>query len=102
MKYIVQDSEGKKMVMTVISSIPQLPEGFEILGKAEELPEAVSEITEKEHLEQKRAQALNFLNETDKLVIRHRDQLELGISTKLSAEEYAQLLKDRQTARDNI
>lgn len=42
MKYIVQDDQNKKMFMEVVSSVPQLPEGWVVLGKAEELPEIVS------------------------------------------------------------
>jgi len=44
MKYIVQDAEGKKMFMEVVSTIPLLPDGFQVLGKAEELPEVVAEM----------------------------------------------------------
>ena len=102
MKYIVQDSEGKKMIMVVVSAMPQLPEGFEVLGKAEELPDAMAEIEAAGLSEKEKAEARQILNETDKWVTRHRDQLELGIPTKLSAEEYDKLLRDRQAARDRI
>jgi hypothetical protein len=44
MKYIVKDSAGNKMYMEVIGSMPTLPEGFELLGKADDLPEMVTEI----------------------------------------------------------
>src|SRR5574344_1203038 len=43
-----------------------------------------------------------FLNETDWQVIRHRDQLALGIETSLSDEEYLELLQNRQNARKRI
>jgi hypothetical protein len=102
MKYIVQDSEGKKMIMTVVSSIPQLPEGFELLGKVEELPEIMAEIESSSVLEKEKAQAKQFLASTDWKVIRHRDQLDAEISTSLSSEEFSQLLLDRQIARDKI
>lgn len=46
--------------------------------------------------------ALNFLNDTDWKVTRHRDQIAQGIQTSLTDDEYQQLLVDRQTARDSV
>ena len=46
--------------------------------------------------------ARDFLNETDWMVIRHRDQLALGIPTSLTEEEFRKLLEDRQQARDRV
>lgn len=46
--------------------------------------------------------ALNFLNDTDWKVTRHRDQQAQGIETSLTEEEYQQLLVDRQKARDSV
>lgn len=43
-----------------------------------------------------------FLSDTDWQVIRHRDQLALGIETSLTEAEYMELLKARQKARDSI
>lgn len=37
MKYIVKNEENKLMIMDVVSFIPQLPEGFEILGSESEV-----------------------------------------------------------------
>lgn len=102
MKYIVQDSEGKKMVMTVVSSMPQLPEGFQVLGKAEELPEAMEEIEASSQAESAKAEARQLLADTDWKVIRHRDQVDAGAPTSLTVEQFAQLLTDRQAARDSI
>jgi hypothetical protein len=102
MNYIVQDSEGKKMIMSVASSMPQLPEGFEVLGKAEELPDAMAEIEAAGLSEKEKADAKQFLNDTDWKVIRHRDQVDAGVSTSLSEVEFAQLLTERQAARDKI
>jgi len=102
MKYIVQDSEGKKMTMTVVSSIPQLPEGFQILGLVDELPEAMAEISAYLDSERVKAQARKLLADTDWKVIRHRDQLDAKLPTSLSEEQFIQLLKDRQAARDSI
>lgn len=47
-------------------------------------------------------EAKQFLNDTDKLVLRHRDQKELGIPTRLSEEEFQALLVERQAARDRV
>ncbi len=47
-------------------------------------------------------EALAFLNATDFKVLRHRDQVDAGLPTSLSAEEYAQLLVERQMARDRV
>lgn len=47
-----------------------------------------------------RRKQIEFLSETDWLVARHRDQLELGIETSLTNEQYQKLLEDRQAARD--
>ena len=46
--------------------------------------------------------ALNFLNDTDWKVTRHRDQQAQGIETSLSELDYQQLLKERQKARENV
>lgn len=43
-----------------------------------------------------------FLNETDWKVTRHRDQLDLGIETSLTSEEFQELLELRQNSRNNI
>src|SRR5574344_998136 len=40
--------------------------------------------------------------ESDWKVIRHRDQLALGIETSLSEEEYLALLQERQNARERV
>lgn len=43
-----------------------------------------------------------FLRNTDWKVIRHRDQLELGMETSMTDEEYMTLLLERQMARDAV
>lgn len=40
------------------------------------------------------------LQQTDWLVTRHRDQVELGIETSLNEDEYKELLMFRQSLRD--
>lgn len=46
--------------------------------------------------------ALQFLNDTDWKVMRHLDQQQLGIATSLTAEEFQELLHQRQMARESI
>ena len=43
-----------------------------------------------------------YLKNSDWLVIRHRDQLALGIKTTLSDEEYLNILKKRQLKRERV
>ncbi|MDD3012629.1 MAG: tail fiber assembly protein [Candidatus Gastranaerophilales bacterium] len=43
-----------------------------------------------------------FLDDTDWKIIRHRDQLDLGIKTSLTGEEYKQLLQKRQESRERV
>jgi len=47
-----------------------------------------------------RRQQIEFLKETDWIVARHRDQVELGVTTTLSEEEYNNLLVRRHDARE--
>lgn len=43
-----------------------------------------------------------YLNRTDWMVTRHRDQLELGVDTSLTQDEYNDLLTERQLARTKV
>ena len=43
-----------------------------------------------------------YLNDTDWLVIRHRDQLDLKQQTSLTNEQYLDLLAKRQAAREKV
>ena len=47
-------------------------------------------------------EAKHYLNDTDWLVIRHRDQLALGQTTSLTNEQYLDLLTKRQAARERV
>ena len=102
MKRIIQDENGKKMIMNVISSVPSLPEGWSDLGLADELPEAIAEIEDAAQADSAKATARQFLADSDWQVLRHRDQVDAGIPTSMTAEEFSQLLTDRQAARDSI
>lgn len=45
---------------------------------------------------------LQYLESTDWKILRHQDQLALGITTSLTDEQYTELLTQRQTARDAV
>lgn len=46
--------------------------------------------------------ARNYLSDTDWLVIRHRDQLDLNLETSLNNDQYIDLLNKRQEARKQV
>lgn len=46
--------------------------------------------------------ARNYLTDTDWLVIRHRDQLDLKLETSLNNDQYIDLLNKRQEARNQV
>lgn len=46
--------------------------------------------------------ARQFLRETDWQVTRHRDQIDMGITTSLADDEYKTLLTERQAAREKV
>lgn len=46
--------------------------------------------------------ARNYLTNTDWLVIRHRDQLDLNLKTSLNNNQYIDLLNKRQEARKQV
>jgi hypothetical protein len=90
----VIDEEGNELSPAVMEMQEvHIPGSYEV---------EVLDITSQLEQEQINAQAKQFLNDTDKLVIRHRDQKELSIPTKLSEEEFQALLVERQAARDRI
>lgn len=62
----------------------------------------ITDITAKLEQEKINAEAQAFLDATDFKIIRHLDQQNLGISTKLTAEEFQELLHQRQMAREAI
>lgn len=101
MKYIVQDSENKKMTMEVISSIPQLPEGWQVLGLADDLPDALVEIEAEKSSEASKAADSQFLKDTDFKVLRNLREIKLGLTPTLSDTEMDALetLRDEAAAR---
>lgn len=62
----------------------------------------LSETEKTKTLEEIQAEALQFLNNTDWLVIRHQDQINAGAETSLNQEQYLELFQQRQIARSLI
>ena len=100
-----EQSNGKDIVMfggVVFASEPNLyyldTNGIYQKYSSEEL----QELAEINQVMTTTNTALNFLNDTDWKVTRHRDQQAQGIETSLTEEEYQQLLVDRQNARDSV
>ena len=104
-KLLEEQSCGKQIVMfggVVFASEPNLyyldSNGIYQKYSSEEL----QELAEINQVVTTTNTALNFLNDTDWKVTRHRDQQAQGIETSLTEEEYQQLLVDRQNARDSV
>lgn len=47
-------------------------------------------------------EAQQFLDSTDWMVVRHRDQQDMGITPSMTGEEFQELLRKRQMAREVI
>lgn len=62
----------------------------------------ITDISAKLEQEKANAEAQKFLDSSDWKVLRHRDQQELGLATSLSSEEFQELLRQRQMAREAI
>ena len=102
MKHIIQDENGKKMIMEVVSSMPQLPEGWSVLGLSDDLPEAVAEIAAAAQAQQTVADARQLLSSTDFKVLRHIREKALVVATTLTEPEYLALEQSRQDAVEII
>jgi len=49
-----------------------------------------------------KSKSMQLLSATDWKVLRHQDQLNLGVPTTLTKEEFTALLQQRQAARDAV
>lgn len=68
----------------------------------EELKTLEPQVLQKQNQDKTNAEAQKFLDESDWKVLRHRDQQELGLATSLSSDEFQELLRQRQMAREAI
>jgi len=62
----------------------------------------IEDLTNKVNQEKINKEALQFLNDSDWKILRHKDQLDLGVETSLTAEEFTALIQERQNARLRI
>lgn len=67
-----------------------------------ELMDNYKKAKEKETLAKSNKVCLDYLRDTDWIVLRHLGQREMKTYTSLTEDEYAKLLIDRQKARDAI
>jgi hypothetical protein len=85
----VIDQDGNVTALAVMKKVP----GYVI---------EITDLTAQLEQEKRNNEAAKFLAETDWKVLRHKDQQDLGLATSLSAEEYQELLQQRQMARKAI
>ena len=90
---LVQSQEEATQFIEKFSFSWGEPESFDVM---------IEDITAKIAQEKINQECLKFLAETDWKIIRHKDQLDLGISTSLTAQEFQVLLEERQLARSRI
>jgi hypothetical protein len=106
-KEAVLDEEGNELEaaeyeLQMVEISPAVEAVFEDQVVPAEFEIEISDISAQIAQELINVEAKQFLNDTDKLVLRHRDQKELGIPTRLSEEEFQALLVERQAARDRV
>ena len=83
-----------------------LKEGWQLIP-GDRIPDDISQYHEQKYLDFLDQQKINseaqaFINDTDKQVIRHRDQVDNGNSLSLTNTKYKALLTKRQEARNRI
>lgn len=71
-------------------------------GELSEFEVEIVDISEELEQLENNKQSIALLANTDWKVLRHRDQIELGITPSLSDVEYQELLLERQAARNSI
>jgi hypothetical protein len=62
----------------------------------------INDITAQVEQENINQEARQFLSSTDWKVLRHNDQVALGVTTSLTQEEFQLLLNERQLARQRV
>jgi hypothetical protein len=102
MKKIIQDENGKKMIMNVISSMPTIPEGWLDLGLADDLPEAIAEIEVTNTAANSKSADLQFLKDSDWKIMRNLREITLGLTPSLTNEELLALETLRSEAAARI
>ena len=98
-------SEGKEIVLykgNVFASEPNRYYLDETGHYKKYTPEEILQLQEEQQTISATNIALSFLNDTDWMVTRHRDQLDMEIETSLTDDEYKNLLRERQYAREQV
>lgn len=62
----------------------------------------IEDITAQIEQEKINQEARQFLSSTDWKILRHRDQIDLGVTTSLTRDEFQLLLNERQLARQRV
>lgn len=81
---------------------PEVPAVFETINVDADYTYEILDITDEVNQELANKEALSFLEGSDWKILRHKDQQDLGIATSLTAQEYQDLLQERQMAREAI
>ena len=76
-----------------------IPTGNTLSAEYEIVIEDITAQIEQEKINQ---EARQFLSSTDWKILRHRDQIDLGVTTSLTQEEFQLLLNERQLARQRV
>lgn len=98
----IQDSYAQEDVLEVIQSEVQgILQDTHVRLRAQ-FSSSITDISAELASEQAKLDAQKFLDESDWKVLRHRDQLDAGIATSLTNEQYLALLSERQAKRNLI
>ena len=94
-------------IASALEVIPAVLDGEEVVSpEMVRLPKTyeiiIEDISAQLSQEATNAAARKFLAESDWKTLRHKDELELGIPTSMSEQEFQALLQARQAARENI
>ena len=76
-----------------------IPTGNTLPAEYEIVIEDITAQVEQEKINQ---EARQFLSSTDWKILRHRDQVDLGVTTSLTQDEFQLLLNERQLARQRV
>lgn len=98
----IQDSYAQEDILEVIQSeVNGILQDTHVRLRAQ-FSSSITDISAEVASEQAKADAKKFLDESDWKVLRHRDQLDAGIATSLTNEQYLALLSERQAKRNLI
>lgn len=93
--YKIEHLDGQELLSAISyeGDLVEIPDQFEV--EFEDVSDLVAQ-------SQTNIDSLAFLAQTDWKVMRHRDQLDAGVPTSMTNEEFQDLLVERQAARDSV